>query len=167
MNRAAVVTRTGELHGRTHVRRAVARYRDASRLLDTPGSRRSRGGLDWANFFIAGVQTGFGTFVAFYSANLGWTGAKVGLVLAVEGFAGVLALVPGGATADAVSGKRGLAALGVLMICAAAMILALAPTTVFVFAAEVLLGLTAAIIAPSLSGFDAEGHLVGFYPASV
>ena len=61
----------------------------------------------------------------------------------------------------------GLAALGVLMICAAAVILALAPTTVFVFAAEVLHGLTAGIIAPSLSAFDAEGHLVGFYPASV
>src|SRR5215471_7204054 len=113
MNRAAVVARIADLHGRTHVRRAVARYRDASRLLDTPGSRRSRGGLDWANFFIADVQTGFGTFVAFYLANIGWTEAKVGLVLAVGGFAGVLALVPGGAIADAVSWKRGLAALGV------------------------------------------------------
>src|SRR5262252_1182122 len=77
MNRAAVVARIAELHGRTHVRRAVAHYRHASRLLDTPGSRRSRGGLDWANFFIADVQTGFGTFVAFYLANLGWTEAKL------------------------------------------------------------------------------------------
>jgi hypothetical protein len=94
MNHAAVIARIAELHGRLPVRRAVTRYRDASRLLDTPGSRRSRRGLDWANFFIADVQTGFGTFVAFYLANLGWTEAKVGLVLAVEGFAGVLALIP-------------------------------------------------------------------------
>ena len=32
------------------------------------------------NFFIADVQTGFGTFVAFYLAHLGWSPAGVGLV---------------------------------------------------------------------------------------
>jgi hypothetical protein len=40
------------------------------------------------------------------------------------------------------------------MICAAAVILALAPTTVFVFAAEVLHGLTAGIIAPAIAAMS-------------
>jgi hypothetical protein len=36
--------------------------------LRTPTSVQSRRGLDWTNFFVADVQTGFGTFVAFYLA---------------------------------------------------------------------------------------------------
>ena len=51
----------------------ASRYRDARKLLRTPGSRQSRLGLDWMNFFIADVQTGFGTFVAFYLARLSWS----------------------------------------------------------------------------------------------
>jgi hypothetical protein len=42
------------------------------------------------NFFIADVQTGFGTFVAFYLAHQGWSQENVDLALTVGGFAGVL-----------------------------------------------------------------------------
>src|SRR6185437_12027792 len=59
-------------------RKAASRYRAAQRSLRTPSSRRSRYGLDWLNFFLADVQTGFGTFVAFYLARLGWTQASIG-----------------------------------------------------------------------------------------
>jgi hypothetical protein len=86
---------------RSHIRRAVTRYRHARRLLHTPASRQSRNGLDWTNFFIADVQTGFGTFVAFYLASLGWSQSQVGLALGSGGIAGVLSLIPGGALADA------------------------------------------------------------------
>jgi MFS family permease len=111
-------------------------------------------GLDWANFFIADIQAGFGTFVAFYLASLGWSEAKVGFALAVDGVAAVLALIPGGALTDAVSGKRGLAALGVLMICTAAVLLASAPTTVLVYVAQMLHGLTAGILGPALTAIS-------------
>jgi len=47
--------------------------------------------------------------------------------------AGVLSQMPGGALADATSGKRGLAALGIAMIGAAALILALVPSIIMVF----------------------------------
>src|SRR5260370_450611 len=70
---------------RSHVRRPLPRYRHARRLLRTPASRQSRNGLDWTNFFIADVQTGFGTFVAFYLADLGWSQAEVGLALGTGG----------------------------------------------------------------------------------
>src|ERR1700726_1877404 len=79
------------------------------------GVVQSRRGLDWMNFFIADVQTGFGTFVAFYLAQLGWSQGSVGVVLAAGGLAGVLSQIPGGALADAVTWKRALAALGIVM----------------------------------------------------
>jgi Permeases of the major facilitator superfamily len=113
---------------RSRIRRAASQYRHARRSLRTPASVNSRRGLDWANFFIADVQTGFGTFVAFYLASLGWSHRNVGFALGVSGLAAVLGLIPGGALADAVPWKRGLVAAGVAMICTAALILALAPT---------------------------------------
>ena len=61
---------------RINVSGAIARYRTARTSLHTPGSRQSRYGLDWMNFFIADVQTGFGTFVAFYLARLSWSTAN-------------------------------------------------------------------------------------------
>src|ERR1700751_3265674 len=91
---------------------AVDWYRSTRRELHAPASPRSRRGLDWTNFFIADVQTGFGTFVAFYLADLGWAQGDVGLALGVGGLAAVLGLIPGGALADAVTWKRGLVAIG-------------------------------------------------------
>ena len=67
-------------HTRTRLRDAAGRFRaaagghyravawpirEARQALQTPASAQSRYGLDWMNFFVADVQTGFGTFVAF------------------------------------------------------------------------------------------------------
>src|SRR5689334_490197 len=51
---------------------AVDWYRAARQEFHGPASVRSRRGLDWMNFFVSDVQTGFGTFVAFYLAQQGW-----------------------------------------------------------------------------------------------
>lgn len=122
--------------------------------MEKVASSRSRRGLDWMNFFIADVQTGFGTFVAFYLAHLGWSQGNVGLALSVGGFAAMVGQIPGGAFADAVPWKRGLAALGILMIMGAALMLALWPTFIIVFAAEVLHGLTAGVITPAIGAIS-------------
>ncbi len=151
MTSAAVSVMVAAGGRRSRLRRAVTRYRSARRLLRTPASRQSRKGLDWTNFFIADIQTGFGTFVAFYLADLGWSEASVGLALATGGLAGVVGQIPGGALTDAVPWKRGLIAAGILMICAAALIFALAPTFVLVFAAETLHGLSAGLVTPALA----------------
>jgi predicted MFS family arabinose efflux permease len=108
--------------------RAFARYRDAQRSLRTPASRQSRAGLDWMNFFVADVQTGFGAFVAFYLAHHGWSVRDVGFMLTLGGLATVVSQIPGGALADALSWKRGLIAVGIGMIGGAALIFAFAPT---------------------------------------
>jgi len=47
---------------RSRLRGAIAHYRDVRRSLYTPASPQSRYGLDWMNFFVADVQTGFGAF---------------------------------------------------------------------------------------------------------
>src|SRR5579863_8075286 len=137
-------------HHHSRLRAAAARYRDARRSLSTPVSAQSRRGLDWMNFFIANVQTGFGTFVAFYLAQLDWSQGHIGVALAAGGMAGVVSQIPDGALADAVTWKRGLAALGILMTGAAALILAFAPNFPAVFLAELLQGGTAGIITPAV-----------------
>jgi MFS family permease len=132
----------------------IARYRSARKSLHTPASRRSRAGLDWMNFFLADVQTGFGTFTAFYLAHLGWTQGTVGVVLTVGTFAAVVSLIPGGALADAVTWKRGLVALGIVMIGAAALILALAPSYALVLFASALQGTSGGIITPAIGAIS-------------
>jgi MFS family permease len=151
MTSAAVIAMVAAGGRRSRLRRAVTRCRSAGRLSRTPASRQSRNGLDWTNFFIADVQTGFGTFVAFYLADLGWSESSVGLALGAGGLAVVVGQIPGGALTDAVPWKRGLIAAGILMICAAALIFALAPTFVLVFAAETLHGLSAGLVTPALA----------------
>lgn len=99
----------------SRLRKTVARYREARKSLHTPASAQSRYGLDWMNFFVADVQTGFGTFVAFYLAHLGWSHGDIGLALTTGGIAGVVSQIPGGALADAVTWKRALVALGIVM----------------------------------------------------
>jgi MFS family permease len=139
---------------KTVLHEAVARYRHARRSLHAPDSQRSRVGLDWMNFFIADVQTGFGTFTAFYLAHLGWTQGSVGVVLTVGSLAAVLSQIPGGALADAVTWKRGLVALGIVMIGAAALILALAPSFLLVLFASALQGTTGGIITPAIGAIS-------------
>jgi len=58
---------------------AVLSRRNAVRTwMRSPASRQSRYALDCLNFLIGSVQTGLGTFVAFYLASLGWSKESVG-----------------------------------------------------------------------------------------
>jgi predicted MFS family arabinose efflux permease len=94
----------------------------------------------------------FGSFLAFYLADLGWSKQNVGLALTVGGLAAVAAQIPGGALADAVRWKRGLAACGFVLIAAAALILALWPGFSLVFVAEILQGTSAGLVGPAIVG---------------
>ena len=100
------------------------------------------------------MQTGFGTFVAFYLAHLGWSKSDVGIALTTGTLAAVIMLLPGGALADAVSWKRALVATGVVAIGIAALILALAPTFIPVLFAELLHGITGGIITPAIGAIS-------------
>jgi hypothetical protein len=129
-----------------------SRYSEARKWMISPVSRQSWYALDCLNFLVASVQIGLGTFVAFYLASLGWSKETVGLALASGQIAGVLGQIPGGAITDAITWKRGFAALGILMSMGAALIFAAAPQFALVFVAEILDGLTAAIVPLAIAG---------------
>ena len=135
-------------------RRVISEHRHKRRLRDREVSDQSRRGLDWTNFFLADVQMGFGSFLAFYLADLGWSKQDVGLALTVGGLAGLVTQIPGGALADAVRWKRGLAALGIVAIAASALILALGPSYSMVFFAEVLHGVTGGIVGTAIAAIS-------------
>jgi MFS family permease len=132
----------------------LSHYLKARQVLRGSISKRSRLGLDWLNFFLADIQTGFGAFVAFYLADLGWDKGQVGLALSAGTVAGLVAHLPGGALVDWVRWKRGFAALGILMIAVSALILAVAPTSALVFAAEILHGLSGGIVTPAIAAIS-------------
>jgi MFS family permease len=137
---------------RTH--EIAARHRDKKRTLERTGSTQSRHALDWTNFFLADVQTGFGAFVAFYLAGLNWSAEDVGIVLTIGRLSSAFMLVPGGLLADQVRWKRTLAAAGISMLAGAALILALRPSFAFVAIAEILHGMTAGIIGPAIAAIS-------------
>jgi len=130
------------------------RYHRARKSLRTSISPQSRRGLDWMNFFLADVQISFGAFVAFYLSDLGWTKGDVGLALTVGTVAALVSQIPGGALVDALRWKRALAALGIGMIGASALTLAVIPSFPLVFAAEVLHGLSAGVITPAIAAIS-------------
>lgn len=135
-------------------RASVQRHRRNKLSLEKVGSRASRRGLDWMNFFIADVQEGFGAFIAFYLANLNWSAASIGLMLTIGRISSAVALIPGGALTDAVRWKRALVATGIVMIAASALIFALHPTYLFVIFAEMLHGATAGLITPAIAAIS-------------
>jgi MFS family permease len=137
-----------------HSRRVIADHRERRKILDRQLCDRSRRGLDWTNFFLGDVQMSFGAFLAFYLASLGWSKEDVGFALTGGLLAGVAAQIPGGAAADAVRWKRGLAAAGIVMIAISALILALWPNVPLVFAAQALHGLTGGIVGPAITAIS-------------
>jgi MFS family permease len=72
---------------------------------------------DGVNFFLAGMQSGFGPFVAVLLANEKWTQQNIGLVLSASSLAGLLSQPLGGELLDASRSKRFLVALGGIPAC--------------------------------------------------
>jgi MFS family permease len=135
-------------------RRVISEHRAKRRQRDRAISDRSRRGLDWTNFFMADVQVGFGSFLAFYLADLGWSKQHVGLALGVGGLTAVLAQIPGGALADAVPWKRALAAAGIISTALAAVILAFWPSFLLVFVAEIMHGLSGGMVGTAITAIS-------------
>jgi len=117
-----------------------------------PGTR----GLDWHNFFVANVQTGFGPFIAVYLSGETWTDRQIGIALSVGTIAGMASQLPAGALVDALANKRLAAFVACLALMASALLFAAWPVAAAVYMAEVLHGfsstmLVAAIAAMSLA----------------
>ncbi len=113
-------------------------------------SDQSLRGLDWLNFFLAGIMTGFGPFVALYLAGQDWRQGEIGFILTAGALVGLLIQIPAGELLDAVQSKRALIALGVVMTACSALILALWPRLAPALAAETLLGVTGGVLGPAV-----------------
>ena len=107
--------------------------------------------LDWLNFFVGDMQTGFGPFVSVHLTAAGWTTERTGVALSIGTIASLLAQVPAGLLVDASHSKRGLAATSIVAIMAALLVLAVMPQTLPVFAAEVLHGGASVVLSLSIA----------------
>ncbi len=114
-------------------------------------SLRSVRALDWLNFFVANVQTGFGPFIASYLASHKWTQGEIGLALSVGTISAMVSQVPGGAAVDALKNKKAAAAWAIIAIIISAMLLAVSPTVVPVMAAEVFHGFASCMLVPAMA----------------
>jgi MFS family permease len=124
------------------------------------GARRGSGrvtaasagsGLDWFNFFVANIQTGFGPFIAVYLTTQGWTQTQIGLALSVGTLAAMASQLPAGALVDAIRSKTAVALFSILAFTASAVLLALWPTPLFVYLAEVLHGFSSCTLGPAIA----------------
>jgi MFS family permease len=126
----------------------------ASDAIDLSPSSPSLSGLDGINFFLAGMQAGFGPFVAVLLADEKWTQQNIGYVLSVSGLVGLLSQVPGGELLDASRSKRFLVALGAIVVAVSALVIALWPILPVVFAALALQGLTGGVLGPAVAAIS-------------
>jgi MFS family permease len=115
---------------------------------------RSLRALDWLNFFVANVQTGFGPFIASYLAANKWTQGEIGLMLSVGTISAMASQLPAGALVDALRNKKGAAASAIIAIIVAALLLGASPTFVSVFAAEVLHGFASCMLVPAMAAIS-------------
>lgn len=119
-----------------------------------PASKQSLRGLDWLNFFIADVQTGFGPFIAVYLTTHAWTQVEIGLVLTVGGIIGLVGQIPGGALIDATPRKRRLAGIAICGIGGSALAIAIWPIFPIVLAAKVLHSAASCLVSPAIAAMS-------------
>ncbi len=131
--------------------------------MNTPGphpSERSQRGLDWLNFFVADVETGFGPFIVVYLAANGWQQGQIGLVLTVGSVCGIASQLPGGAIVDGVRSKRMVVAASLGLTAAGSLLFFFSHAFWFVLLAQLCHGLTAGLITPAKAaiGLGLVGH---------
>src|SRR5215475_4307475 len=105
--------------------------------------------LDWLNFFLAALLTGFGPFIAVHLASRGWDPAHIGFVLSIGSFAGLITQIPGGELIDITKARRALVGAG-----AAAVVIALRPDFVAVAVAVVVQGAAGSILGPGIAAIS-------------
>lgn len=128
----------------------------------------SRRSLDWLNFFVAALQTGFGPFIPVFLAGAAWSPSEIGFALSVGSFTAMAGQLPAGALIDAIHDKRLAAGLAIVAIGASALLLALWPARYPVLLAEILHAFASCIANPAIAaitlaivGHDAFGERVG------
>ncbi|MGA8159818.1 MAG: MFS transporter [Acidobacteriaceae bacterium] len=123
----------------------------AGETVDRATVRQGLRPLEWLNFFLADVQTGLGPFLAAWLAIAGWNPERVGIAITVGGMVTVALQTPAGAAVDRSHCKRGVIAAGVGVLVVGAFLLLASTRTVWVYAAQVLIGGAGPFLAPTVA----------------
>ncbi|HEX3882468.1 MAG TPA: MFS transporter [Stellaceae bacterium] len=115
---------------------------------------QARRGLDGLNLFVANIQTGFGPFIAVYLTTQGWTQTAIGTALSLGTIAAMASQIPAGALVDAIRNKAVVAFFSILAFSASALLLAIRPTPLWVYAAEALHGFSSCTLGPAIAAMS-------------
>jgi MFS family permease len=110
--------------------------------------------LDWLNYFLAAMLTGFGPFLAEGLTDRGWMPADIGLALTASGLAGLLVQAPVGELIDRVKSKRALVATGIAALMLAALIFGLRADFPSIFAAAIMQGVAGSALGPGIAAIS-------------
>ncbi|HEX3862799.1 MAG TPA: MFS transporter [Stellaceae bacterium] len=111
-------------------------------------------GLDGLNLFVANIQTGFGPFISVYLTTQGWTQTAIGTALSLGTIAAMASQIPAGVLVDAIRNKAVVAFASILAFSASALLLAIRPTALWVYAAEVLHGFSSCTLGPAIAAMS-------------
>ncbi len=108
--------------------------------------------LDWLNFFMADVSTGVGPFLAIYlTATRHWNPASVGVAVATQSIASVVAQGPAGWIVDWSKHKDWLMVGAAGLVAAGCIGIVLAPDQRTEVITQILVGLAGAFFAPAIA----------------
>jgi MFS family permease len=110
--------------------------------------------LDWLNFFLAALLTGFGPFVAVHLTDRGWDPAHIGFVLSASGLVGLITQIPGGELIDITKARRAIVGAGAAAIALALLAIALRPDFAWVAAALIMQGAAGSILGPGIAAIS-------------
>src|SRR5271165_3158769 len=115
---------------------------------------RSSHGLDGVNFFVAAVQTAFGSFVTVYLVKNDWPPEAIGFALTVATMSSLLSQLPAGAALDSIRDKRRAVMLGIIGVGLATLLLCVMAARVAVYLALAVQGLASSLIGPGIAAIS-------------
>ena len=110
--------------------------------------------LDWLNFFLAALLTGFGPFIAVHLTDRGWDPAHIGFVLSASSLAGLITQLPGGELIDVTKARRAIVGVGAAAIALALLAIALWPDFTWVAVALIVQGAAGSVLGPGIAAIS-------------
>lgn len=122
---------------------------------------RSLRGLDLINFTLADVRDGIGPFLGiFLLSSQHWNLKDIGIATSLATFAGVIVQTPAGAFVDRFRNKKIIIAIASLVVGFGTLLILIKPSHTVVLASQVIVGIAATFIAPSIAAMTLG--LVGY-----
>lgn len=115
-------------------------------------STRDRAALQAVNFFMADMEAGMGPFLGVLLAGRGWSTAAIGTVITLGAIMGMCTVAPAGALVDATTRKRACVIVAGLAAVAAAAVILTSGRFWVVAAAQSVMCMSGAMIAPAVIG---------------